>query len=114
MFADAGLLPLLFALIVGHALADYPLQGDFLARAKSRFAPIPGVPWQQALGAHALIHGGFVAVITGVWWLGLAEAVAHAAIDDAKCSGAISFDADQLAHLACKALWVALTVAMLP
>lgn len=33
------------ALVAGHALADYPLQGDFLARAKNRAAPIPGVPW---------------------------------------------------------------------
>ena len=36
---------ILFWLMVGHALADYPLQGDFLAKAKNRTAPIPGVPW---------------------------------------------------------------------
>ncbi|WP_312052289.1 hypothetical protein [Brevundimonas diminuta] len=50
------------ALIVAHVVCDYPLQGDFLAKAKSRFAPIPGVPWQQALGAHAIMHGGAVAL----------------------------------------------------
>ena len=27
---------ILFALLIGHALADYPLQGAFLARAKDR------------------------------------------------------------------------------
>jgi hypothetical protein len=37
-------------LIAGHALADYPLQGDFLSRAKNRSAPIPGFPWWQAHG----------------------------------------------------------------
>lgn len=32
-------------LLAGHALCDYPLQGDFLAKAKNRAAPLPGVPW---------------------------------------------------------------------
>ena len=96
----------LFALLVfGHFLADYPLQGDFLARAKNRAHPIPGAPWIQALGAHAGIHAGFVFVLTGNLWLGLAEWVAHAAIDDAKCRGKIGFHLDQGLHLACKLLW---------
>jgi hypothetical protein len=36
-------------LLVDHALADYPLQVDFLARAKNHAAPIPGISWYQAL-----------------------------------------------------------------
>lgn len=96
------------ALLLAHALADYPLQGDFLSKAKNRTAPIPGVPWQQALGAHAVIHGGFVGAITGLWWLGVAEAVAHWLTDDAKCRGRISFNQDQAIHVACKVLWVAI------
>lgn len=100
------------ALIAGHALCDYPLQGDFLARAKNRAMPIPGVPWYQALGAHAIIHGGAVALLTGVPLLGLAEVVAHAAIDDAKCTGKIGFNTDQALHIACKALWVFLAGAI--
>lgn len=98
------------ALMVAHALADYPLQGDFLARAKNRTAPIPGVPWQQALGAHALIHGGAVAYVTGLWWLGAAETIAHALIDDAKCRGRIGFNGDQALHANCKLLWVGLAM----
>ena len=35
-------------MVVGHVLADYPLQGDFLSRAKNRFSPIVGVPWYNA------------------------------------------------------------------
>lgn len=102
----------LFALLlVGHALADYPLQGDFLAKAKNRYAPIPGVPWYQALGAHAAIHGGSVGLLTGSLWLGIAEAVAHWTIDDLKCRGRLTFNQDQLAHVACKAFWVAAWVA---
>lgn len=98
------------ALCVGHALADYPLQGDFLAKAKNRVAPIPGVPWWQALGAHAAIHGGFVAAITGLWWLGVAEALIHAVTDDAKCRGRISYNTDQAIHIACKAVWALVAI----
>jgi len=100
------MIELFLLLLFGHALADYPLQGDFLAKAKNRTAPIPGFPWWHALGAHSVIHGGFVGVITGNWWLGLAEVVAHFLIDDAKCRGRIGINTDQALHVAFKALWV--------
>lgn len=100
----------LLMLVVGHALADYPLQGEFLARAKNRFAPVPGVPWYQALGAHALIHGGVVGVVTGSLVLGALETAAHLLIDDCKCGGRISYNTDQLLHVLCKLLWVAALV----
>jgi hypothetical protein len=103
---------LLIALITGHFVADYPLQGDFLSKAKNRTAPIPGVPWWQALGAHAVIHGGFVALITGIWWLFIAEAAIHAITDDLKCRGKISFNTDQVIHLICKLVWLALALAI--
>lgn len=93
---------LLILLLAAHALCDYPLQGDFLSRAKNRIAPLPGVPWFQALGAHALIHAGAVLLVTGFWWLAAIEAVAHALIDDAKCAGRISFNTDQALHVLCK------------
>jgi hypothetical protein len=96
------------ALLVGHALADYPLQGDFLAKAKNRTEPISGVPWWQALGAHAIIHGGIVAAITKRPELGLAEAVVHAITDDLKCRGKLSFNQDQAIHAGCKLLWALL------
>lgn len=100
------MIELLFLLVCAHALADYPLQGDFLARAKNRRDPLPGMPWYHALGAHAAIHAGFVALLTGSVWLGLAEFVAHAATDHAKCAGRIGFDTDQAIHVACKVAWV--------
>ena len=108
-------LPMFAALIAAHAVCDYPLQGDFLAKAKNRLAPIPGVPWWQALGAHAAIHGGAVGLTTGVWWLGLLEFAAHFVIDDLKCSGRLgagekAFNLDQIGHLICKVVWVAIAL----
>lgn len=95
-------------LVVGHAVADYPLQGDFLSRAKNRFAPVAGAPWYQAMGAHAAIHGGAVGIITGNVALGLCEFLLHWRIDDAKCKGAISYNQDQALHVACKVIWATL------
>lgn len=115
------MIALLFYLIVAHCLADYPLQGDFLARAKNQTAPLPGVPWQIALFAHAMIHAGFVAALTGSLLIGSAELVAHMAIDYAKSDGWLgkawpgswqepeansrAFWHDQALHIACKVAW---------
>jgi len=92
-------------LIIAHALADYPLQGDFLSKAKNRRAPIPGVPWYQAMAAHVVIQAGFVWIITGSAACAVAELVIHAVTDDAKCCNRISFNTDQAVHLLCKVAW---------
>lgn len=107
-------LSMLGLMLAAHALADYPLQGDFLAKAKNRTAPIPGVPWYQALGAHAAIHAGFVGVITGSLSLALAEATAHFVIDDMKCRGRVGFNADQALHIACKLVWAVVAIGAAP
>lgn len=105
----------LLFMLVWHALADYPLQGDFLAKAKNRSAPIPGVPWYQAMVAHSLIHAGGAAFITGSWILGGLEFVFHFLIDHAKCSGKIGFNYDQTLHFVCKCMWaVVLMFGLLP
>ncbi len=65
----------LFFLLCGvHAACDYPLQGDFLAKAKNHTAPLPGVPWFiGGLMPHALIHGIGVMLATGSTALGVYE-----------------------------------------
>lgn len=103
-------LTLLFLLLVVHALADYPLQGDFLARAKNHRQPIPGVPWWQALAAHSMIHAGGVWLVTGSILLGLAELVSHAVIDWMKSGGGLTFTQDQALHVWFKACWAAFAV----
>src|SRR5690606_4433163 len=79
----------------------------FLAKAKNRNTPVPGVPWQQAMTAHAGIHAGFVYVITMCWPMALLEFAFHWLIDDMKCRGELSINSYQLLHFMCKAFWAA-------
>lgn len=101
-----------FLLVAMHSLCDFPLQGEAMGKGKNRRKNVPGAfgpdfpPWWAWLSAHAFVHGGGVAVVTGVWWLGLVEAGLHAAIDHLKCSERISFAADQALHVVCKAGYV--------
>jgi hypothetical protein len=95
---------ILFLLLAAHAVADFPLQPAEMATAKR-----PGghatISWPMALGCHSLIHGGAVAVVTGIWWLGVCETLMHAAIDGAKCRGCFGMKTDQALHLFCKVMW---------
>jgi hypothetical protein len=99
---------MLFLLVVGHALADYPLQGDFLANGKNRNTAIGAIFWPHALFAHSVIHGGFVAIITGSVFLGILETAIHAVTDWLKCENKISLRTDQAIHFACKVAWAVL------
>lgn len=112
-------LELLFGLLVGHAIADFALQTPTMAKFKNWNTPPeppPGqkmVPcWPYWLGSHALIHGGAVYVVTGIWWLGLIETVLHAFIDAYKCAGWYGPHTDQALHVACKLYYVALIWAL--
>ncbi len=103
----------LFLLLCAHALADFPLQGEFIAKAKNRHTPAFNVPagqrpmkvWLHALTAHSLIHGGFVYLITGSVAIGVAEVIAHWLIDFGKCENWYGIHADQGLHIACKFAW---------
>ena len=92
----------LFLLLAGHALADYPLQGDFIARGKNFRSPIAGIDWWVVMLAHSLIHGGAVVVVTGNVWMGVVETVLHFLIDHAKCRNYFGFKTDQALHVVCK------------
>ena len=109
---------ILFYLLVGHALADFVLQTDMMAKHKNRNREIdmsvvpPGqkyMPcWHYWLTSHALIHGGAVAVVTGIWWLGLLETGLHWLIDFAKCENLIGVNQDQALHIGCKLFYLIL------
>ncbi|MBK1829113.1 DUF3307 domain-containing protein [Verrucomicrobiaceae bacterium R5-34] len=101
------------ALAIGHVLADFPLQGPFIADAKNRHADLskyfgndtPSGVWIHALTGHALIHAGAVWLITGSAVLGVIELVLHWIIDYLKCERWIGFNADQILHYVCKLIY---------
>jgi hypothetical protein len=64
---------LLLLLLFAHALADYPLQGDFLAQYKNPWPPIRVagiVPkneiWPWCMGAHCVKHNDLTAGVADV------------------------------------------------
>lgn len=97
-------------LVFLHFLADYSLQGDYMARAKNKYNPIAGTPWYQAMGAHCFIHGMFVFLITGSIILLVLEFIVHFSTDLAKCKGQISYNTDQGIHIFSKLVWAYLSV----
>lgn len=115
-----GGLVVFFALVIGHAVADFALQTDFIAIAKNPHAnlerffgkdDVPPHVWIWALGAHAMIHSAAVWLVTGSVVLAAAESVLHWVIDCAKSEGLTSFSADQLLHIGCKLVYAALIAA---
>lgn len=102
---------ILFWMLVGHAICDYPLQGAGLAAAKRAHLPdgMNGY-WVWGLTLHALIHSASVALVTGSYGLAAGEFVSHWLTDRAKTVGLIGMKTDQAIHVACKIIWAALTV----
>lgn len=106
-----------FWLLVGHAVADYPLQAGPMATEKCRHSHSDlqkSVPWYYWLSAHALVHGGAVFLITGSLFLGLLETVVHWLIDFGKCEGWFGIHVDQALHVGCKVLWCVLVAYGVP
>ena len=105
---------LFFQLLIGHAAADFVLQSDTMAIAKSRHGDVGkqyGVnfpPWYYWLTAHSLIHGGAVYLLTGNVLFGLVETVLHWSIDFTKQERWINFHQDQALHILCKFLYCTL------
>ncbi len=115
LFGLVDPLQLFFALVIGHMVADYPLQTEFLAIGKNHRLPLDQIPgglsgtrgvWIHCLTAHALIHGGTVWIITGSVILALCEVVLHWVIDFMKSAGWTNLHVDQLLHLVCKGAYV--------
>lgn len=119
----AQILTMFWWLVVGHAVGDFVVQGETMAMGKSRHRPPPPLPsaltqgpergpffppWYYWLTAHALVHGGIAGLATQSVGVGMAEALAHWAIDFGKCEGWYGFHVDQALHIVCKAAWVLL------
>lgn len=113
-----------FLLMFGHAIADFALQTDWIAKTKNRHAGAPQsynpklhgpiqTIWPYVLSAHALIHGGMVFLVTGSVVLGFAETIAHWAIDFGKCEKWYGIHTDQALHIFCKIIWICFFQAVL-
>jgi hypothetical protein len=108
-----GAAVLFFGLLIGHAIADFPMQGTFLAMGKNRHVKIPdpeGAPyprnlWVYCLTAHALVHAAPVWLLTGSVAFALVECVLHWLIDYSKNEKWTNFALDQGLHVACKAAY---------
>jgi hypothetical protein len=107
---------LVFLFLVGHAVCDFVLQSEQMGAAKSRRRSLRTEhrpefpPWYFWLSAHSLTHGGAVYLVTGSWYLGAVESIAHAVIDHVKCEERISIQQDQALHIACKLVYVLLLI----
>ncbi len=102
------MLQLLFLLIAGHAVCDFPFQNETIALEKNRHSTSAlqqHVPWFYWLSAHALTHGLAVGLLTGSVVLGALETLAHWAIDFGKCEKWYSVHVDQSLHVMCKVAW---------
>ena len=104
---------LLLILLFSHFVADYPLQGSYLADAKRAvFQTFEGT-W--ALVAHAAMQAGAAGAATallGGSWIAAAAAVGstHFVIDACRVKGAVPYYVDQALHLsvmAAVAIWAA-------
>ena len=99
---EQGPLALFAAFVVVHALVDFPLQGDYIAKQKARRHADNRSVWIVALTAHCVIHGGGVWLVSGSLAFGFAEFVVHAMIDLGKGEEKFGLVTDQLLHVGCK------------
>ena len=106
------MLELLFYLIAVHFVTDFALQSRWMADYKSPEAMPAEFAghkdwhfWVHVLTAHSFVNGLGVALVTGVWWLGLCEVICHWLIDYSKCIHKIDVNKDQLCHFLSKVVW---------
>jgi len=107
---------LFLKLIFAHAIADFLLQPDKMAKYKSSHTPPsknlipkgedPQSFWIHFLLAHAMINGAAIYALTSIAWMAFVEIFVHAYIDYQKCESKISIHQDQLLHLLSKIIYI--------
>ena len=112
-FLQQGPLALFAGFVVVHALADFPLQGTYLALQKSRKLADSRSDWITALCAHCIIHAGGVWLVSGSLAFAAAELILHGLIDLGKGEEKYGVAADQILHLICKLAYVLLLTRVL-
>ena len=106
-------LSMLLKLIMGHALADFVLQTEFIAVSKNRNTPpkyldAAHLPvWPYTLTAHALINAAVVWLITNSLLFASIELITHWLIDFLKCDKVLNLHEDQAFHIILKLIYSA-------
>lgn len=85
-------------MLAGHYLADYPLQGDFVAREKNKKRAQLNAS-TYILSLHCFIHAFIAYVITESWLVFSIMFFSHYLIDLAKNNEVIDFMTDQILHI---------------
>lgn len=85
-------------LLAAHYLADYPLQGDFIAREKNKKRAQLNAS-TYVLYLHCFVHAFLVFVITESWLAFFIMFFSHYLIDLAKNNDVIDFMTDQALHI---------------
>lgn len=105
------MLTMFFLLMVSHAVCDFALQSDTMAKMKNRNNPSQPPPgqkpvscWFYFLTAHSVIHGGGVYLVTGNMVCALIETGSHWCVDYVKCLNITNPHQDQMLHLMFKFL----------
>lgn len=106
----------LFLLLIGHAFADFGLQTEWIANNKNRHNIPKGYNpklhgklqtiWPYVLSSHALIHAGFVYLITGNIIYAYMEFIFHWIIDFGKCEKWYGIHTDQALHILTKLFYL--------
>ena len=99
-----------FTLMVLHAIADFALQSDAMAKGKNRHRKPDFIPegqeympcWFWWLSAHALISGGLIYLIFGNILVALLETFLHFILDFLKCDNVTNPHQDQSLHILCR------------
>jgi hypothetical protein len=102
-------------MVVGHFVADYVLQSEFIVNGKNPRSNPQRVPWYYVMASHSLLHGAFVSIVAGniidhrhtllPVVLGMLESILHFFIDMLKCVGCTGIHLDQGLHILCKLAW---------
>lgn len=114
------MIKLFFLLLCAHAIGDFALQTDTMARSKNRHATPPKTydplihgklqaTWFYYLSTHALCNGFMVYFVTNNFCIGMLETLSHWLIDFAKGENLHkNIHLDQFLHLVTKIIWLIL------
>ena len=107
------MIELFIKLMFAMAVTDIALQSDWLAFTKTRINPpvvqgvvgLPEIAWYYAMGAHSMINGAGVWLVTGNVWFGVAETALHFIADVLKVKGVIGQHLDVIFHVICRVFY---------